>query len=41
MMVKSNEKKSQNNRRSMMKCRRIVNFEEIGTELPTGKNDEF
>ena len=40
-MVKSHEKKSQNYFRSMVKCCRNVNFEEIDTEPSTGKNYGF
>ena len=46
-MVKSHGKKCQNcfrvttSQLSMVKCRRNVNFEEIDSEPPAGKNDGF
>ena len=41
IMVKSHEKKTQNYLRSMVKCRRNVNFEKIDAGSSTGKNDGF
>ena len=41
-MVKSHGKKSQNYFRSMVKCRRNVNFKDlINIEPSTGRNDGF
>ena len=40
-MVKSREKKCQNYFRSIMKCHRNVNFEEVDTEHSAGKTDGF
>ena len=40
-MVKSHENKSQNYIRSMVKCRRNVNFDKVDTESSRGEHDGF